>query len=105
MTPYTAKPMTKKRIMTQKKTTRMSKTFRGQTATIMMTMKTTIRVTTMIEKIKIAIRDENHARKVKMNMVMMMTMTLKEPTVIMIMMITIKIPVTPERKIPLQKST
>ena len=105
MTPYTAKPMTKKRIMTQKKTTRMLKTFRRQTATIVMTMKMTIRVTMMMEKRKIGIRDENHARKVKMNIVMMMTMTLKEPTVIMKMMITIKIPVTQERKIPPQWST
>ena len=100
MTPYSARPMTKKRIMM----TQMLKTFRKQTATIMMMMKMTIRVTMMMEKIKRGIKDENHARKVKMNMVMMMTMILREPRVMM-MMTTIEIPVTPERRIRLQWST
>ena len=110
MTPYTVRPTTKKRIMTQRKTTQMLKTFRKQTATIMMMMmmmmiKMTIRVTMMMEKIKTGIRDENHARKVKMSIVMMTTMILREPRVMMIMMITIEIPVTPEKRIPLQWST
>lgn len=82
----------------------MLKTFRKQTATIimMMMMKMTIRVMTMMKKIQIGRRNENRTRKVKMKMVMMTTMILRKPRVMMIKMMTTKIPVTPERRIPLQ---
>ena len=106
---YIARPATKTRIMTQEKTMRMLKTFRKQTATIimmMMMMKMRIRVTTMMKKIQIGIRNVNHTRKLKMKMVMMTMTMLREPRVMMIMMmITTEIPITPERRILLQWST
>lgn len=92
---HTARPTTKKIIMT-----RMLRTFRKKTATIMMTMmKMTTKVMTMIKKIQRDTRNENRTRKVRMKIVMMTTMILKEPRVTMIMMRTTKIPVTPERRI------